>query len=39
VFVLILQQTLAMSSGLMVGTQKQGRGYWSRVSPLRLVLV
>ncbi|MBY8172970.1 ABC transporter permease [Vibrio fluvialis] len=39
VFVLILQQTLAMSSGLMVGTQKQGRGYWSRVSPLRLILV
>ncbi|MCG3723854.1 ABC transporter permease [Vibrio cincinnatiensis] len=39
VFVLILQQTLAMASGLMVGTQKQGNGYWSRVSPLRLILI
>jgi ABC-2 type transport system permease protein len=28
VFVLILQQTLAMAAGLMGGTQKSGQGYW-----------
>ncbi|CAK4067816.1 ABC transporter permease [Vibrio sp. 16] len=39
VFVLILQQTMAMASGLMVGTQKQGRGYWSRASVGKLMLV
>ncbi|WP_159739187.1 ABC transporter permease [Vibrio atypicus] len=38
VFILILQQTMAMASGLMVGTQKQGRGYWSRVSTNKLML-
>tara|TARA_Y100001956_G_scaffold28249_1_gene27917 strand:+ start:4922 stop:6049 length:1128 start_codon:yes stop_codon:yes gene_type:complete len=38
VFVLILQQTMAMASGLMVGTQKHGRGYWSRVSASKLML-
>lgn len=38
VFVLILQQTLAMAAGLMVGTQKQGRGYWLKVSPVKLLL-
>lgn len=37
VFVLILQQTLAMAAGLMQGTQKHGRGYWSNVSPLALM--
>lgn len=37
VFVLILQQTLAMAAGLMVGTQKHGMGYWSQVSPLKLI--
>ncbi|EMK6903000.1 ABC transporter permease [Vibrio cholerae] len=39
VFVLILQQTLIMAAGLMVGTQKQGHGYWSRVAPAKLLLV
>lgn len=38
VFVLILQQTLAMAAGLMVGTQKQGRGYWLKVSPVKLLM-
>ncbi|KJY83390.1 ABC transporter [Vibrio galatheae] len=37
VFVLILQQTLAMAAGLMVGTQKHGTGYWSHVSPAKLL--
>lgn len=37
VFVLILQQTLAMAAGLIGGTQKHGCGYWNRVSPLRLI--
>ncbi|KGY12620.1 ABC transporter [Vibrio tubiashii] len=37
VFVLILQQTLAMAAGLMVGTQKNGTGYWSHVSPIKLI--
>jgi len=37
VFVLILQQTLAMAAGLMVGTQKHGTGYWSHVSPTKLM--
>ncbi|MGD8112184.1 ABC transporter permease [Vibrio sp. TRT 17S01] len=36
VFVLILQQTLAMAAGLIVGTQKHGNGYWNRVSPTAL---
>ncbi|MGF1909583.1 ABC transporter permease [Vibrio kasasachensis] len=39
VFVLILQQTLAMAAGLMGGTQKHGRGYWSQVSATKLVTV
>ncbi|MDA3138363.1 ABC transporter permease [Vibrio metschnikovii] len=39
VFVLILHQTLIMAVGLMVGTQKQGKGYWQRVSPLRLIAI
>ncbi len=39
VFVFILHQTLIMSVGLMGGTQKQGTGYWSRVSPGRLILI
>lgn len=37
VFVLILQQTLAMASGLMGGTQKYGHGYWNRVSAPMLI--
>jgi ABC-2 type transport system permease protein len=32
VFVLILQQTLAMVAGLMGGTQKSGHGYWRQYS-------
>ncbi|WP_260258538.1 ABC transporter permease [Vibrio intestinalis] len=39
VFVLILQQTLAMAAGLMGGTQKDGKGYWSSVSTGQLLLV
>ncbi|MCZ4294596.1 ABC transporter permease [Vibrio sinaloensis] len=39
VFVLILQQTLAMASGLMVGSQRDGTGYWSQVSPFKLLSV
>ncbi len=39
VFVLILQQTLAMASGLLGGTQKQARGYWSRTSAFTLVAI
>ncbi|KOO05536.1 ABC transporter permease [Vibrio nereis] len=39
VFVLILQQTMAMASGLMVGTQKLGKGYWRKVHPARLLVV
>ncbi|WP_428773561.1 ABC transporter permease [Vibrio sp.] len=38
VFVLILQQTLIMASGLMVGTQKDGIGYWTHTPPLKLYL-
>lgn len=37
VFVLILQQTLAMAAGLMVGTQKGGTGYWSHTRPSYLL--
>jgi len=39
VFVLILQQTLAMAAGLMGGTQKNGKGYWSQTSAAKLVTV
>lgn len=39
VFVLILQQTLAMAAGLIGGTQKQGTGYWNRVTPASLLVV
>ncbi|MCG9724743.1 ABC transporter permease [Vibrio brasiliensis] len=39
VFVLILQQTLAMAAGLMVGSQRDGTGYWSQVTPLKLLSV
>lgn len=39
VFVLILQQTLAMASGLIGGTQRQGKGYWSLRPVLSVVLV
>ena len=40
VFVLILQQTLAMASGLISATQNSQAtpGYWSRVSSLKLVI-
>jgi ABC-2 type transport system permease protein len=37
VFVLILQQTLAMAAGLMVGTQKGGKGYWTHSRPSYLL--
>ncbi|USD33859.1 MULTISPECIES: ABC transporter permease [Vibrio] len=39
VFVLILQQTMAMASGLMTGSQKSGKGYWSATQPSTLLLV
>lgn len=39
VFVLILQQTLAMAAGLMVGSQKLGNGYWRNVPPAQLLAV
>ncbi|MFM2589836.1 ABC transporter permease [Vibrio sp. TBV020] len=39
VFVLILQQTLAMAAGLIGGTQKHGTGYWNQVRPLKLLSV
>ncbi|EGU39552.1 hypothetical protein VII00023_10494 [Vibrio ichthyoenteri ATCC 700023] len=39
VFVLILQQTLAMAAGLLGGTQKHGTGYWSHASALQLTCV
>lgn len=39
VFVLILQQTLAMASGLMGGTQKHGKGYWTSTSAYKLIAV
>lgn len=39
VFVLILQQTMAMAAGLMVGTQKIGKGYWRNVPPAQLLAV
>ncbi|KJR21498.1 ABC transporter [Vibrio navarrensis] len=39
VFVLILQQTLIMAAGLIVGTQKHGQGYWSLVPRWKLLSV
>ena len=39
VFVLILQQTLAMAAGLMVGSQKLGNGYWRSARPAQLLAV
>ncbi|GAK83332.1 ABC-type multidrug transport system permease component [Vibrio ponticus] len=39
VFVLILQQTLAMASGLMGGTQKHGKGYWNSAPTYQLITV
>jgi ABC-2 type transport system permease protein len=39
VFVLILQQTLAMAAGLMGGTQTSGQGYWRRYSPLKVFAI
>lgn len=39
VFVLILQQTLIMAAGLIVGTQKHGQGYWSHVPCWKLLSV
>ncbi|MFT5924514.1 MAG: ABC-2 type transport system permease protein [Paraglaciecola sp.] len=39
VFVLILQQTLAMAAGLMGGTQKSGQGYWRRYSSLKVFAI
>ncbi|MGR5218821.1 ABC transporter permease [Vibrio parahaemolyticus] len=39
VFVLILQQTLAMASGLVGGTQRQGNGYWSSQSVFSVVSI
>ncbi|MGG5572691.1 ABC transporter permease [Vibrio diazotrophicus] len=37
VFVLILQQTMLIASGMMVGTQKHGIGYWSHISSFKLI--
>ncbi|MFA0085625.1 ABC transporter permease [Vibrio sp. 10N.261.51.F12] len=39
VFVLILQQTLAMASGLIGGTQRQGSGYWQTQSVFSVLAV
>jgi ABC-2 type transport system permease protein len=39
VFLLILQQTLVMAVGVMVTTQKSGKGYWNDVSVLHLMIV
>jgi len=39
VFVLILQQTMVIASGMMLGTQKHYRGYWSQLSSLQLILL
>ncbi|EIU7614247.1 ABC transporter permease [Vibrio vulnificus] len=39
VFVLILQQTLIMAAGLMVGTQKHGHGYWTSQPRWKLLSV
>ncbi len=39
VFVLILQQTLAMAAGLMGGTQKHGKGYWTHCPTSQLLAV
>ena len=39
VFVLILQQTLVMATGLMVGTQRNNDGYWRNTSPIKLMAV
>ncbi|RJX72872.1 ABC transporter permease [Vibrio sinensis] len=39
VFVLILQQTLVMAAGLMVGTQKHGKGYWNSIPTATLMAV
>lgn len=37
VFVLILQQTMLIASGMMLGTQKHGIGYWSHISSFKLI--
>lgn len=37
VFVLILQQTMLIASGMMVGTQKHGISYWSHISSFKLI--
>lgn len=37
VFVLILQQTMLIAAGMMVGTQKHGIGYWSQISSFKLI--
>ncbi len=39
VFVLILQQTMVIASGMMIGTQKLQRGYWSQLSSLQLIVL
>lgn len=39
VFVLILQQTMVIASGMMLGTQKHYRGYWSQLSSLQLIIL
>lgn len=39
VFVLILQQTMLIASGMMVGTQKHGIGYWSHISSFKLIVL
>ncbi|WP_413284507.1 ABC transporter permease [Vibrio sp. MA40-2] len=39
VFVLILQQTLIMGVGILGGTQKHGRGYWTQIPPLKLTVI
>ncbi len=39
VFVLILQQTMVIASGMMVGTQKNQRGYWSHLNAFQLIVL
>ncbi|PWI34122.1 ABC transporter [Vibrio albus] len=39
VFVLILQQTLIMGTGLLVGTEKDRNGYWKRTPTMSLLSI
>ena len=39
VFMLILHQTLIIAAGVMVTTQKSGKGYWTELSTFTLMLI